>query len=279
MRAGLVIISLLALASTACDPVPAPTTNPGPRDTARHQAIREFWNLIRSANAHRIAGRCPEAIVAYQAALAIDPEHEDSFYSMANCQIEIRQTKTAATTLEDLLDLNPRSARGHLQRGWLAIAPELGQLDPVVARHHFDAAHAINKEETGALLGLAECDLHQGRFADARRRAEMVLRTDTGSQPASVIRAFIRWRDGDQAGALEDLGRQAGDSKPPTDVPGEGDTLTHSASDGATAKGRRLGLVAKAIDQGLVGAVDPNLAQRLFAELEHGLSQGDLESR
>ena len=53
------------------------------------QRVLAFWEAIRSATTHRIAGRIAEAAADYQRAVELDPRHEDALYYIGNMRFEL----------------------------------------------------------------------------------------------------------------------------------------------------------------------------------------------
>src|SRR4029453_15363423 len=61
-------------------------------------------------------------------------------------------------------------------------------------------AHAINKEESGAMLRLGEIALVRSDEAQARHWLQSALKTNPKSSEAAFLLGYLEWRQGDRAG-------------------------------------------------------------------------------
>jgi len=67
-----------------------------------------FW----LGNAQYATSAFREAIASYQRLMAVAPEHvrvPEARLAIANCQMELKDTKSAKRTLEDVVKLHPKS--------------------------------------------------------------------------------------------------------------------------------------------------------------------------
>jgi thioredoxin-like negative regulator of GroEL len=222
----------LALALGACAPAtppprPEPAGSAGP-SAAERERRRAFWQRYEEADALRRTGRWPEALPLYEAALEADPRHEDALYGLANCLLELGRHEAARDALSRLVAVNPLSQRAHLQLGYLHSCPEAACcFDLEAAQRELERAVAINREETGALLRLAEIVLARGDRERARDLLGRVRRANTHSVGAPWLLAWIALDEGrpDEARSLlEDAAARSRGPEMPTAVPAEGDT-------------------------------------------------------
>ncbi len=280
--AGPALVALLVLSGGCGEKgrVAEPADEPGARGrTAAAEAerarIRLFWSHANSGARLRTEGKAAEAIVEFQLALAIDPKHEDSLYGLGNAFLDLGREDEALDAYRRLVAANPNSARGELQLGALAVDPASPHFDPSAALAAFEAAHRINAEETGALIGMAEALLLLGDEPGARRKVDEVLVTHSQSRPARFLRGYFRSRSGDRPGAADDLTGAVGErlavKARRDDIPSEGDTKRGSAALGGTSETRIRGLVAVTLDGLLAekrggGKLDVDATYRTFAE-------------
>jgi tetratricopeptide (TPR) repeat protein len=200
----------LAFAGLACRGV-APRPEPG-GSAADRERVLAFWDTFQAATAHRTAGDCRGAAPLYEKALAGDPRHEDSLYYLAQCQRELGRPAEARRTFERLVGLNPASSRGHLALGALLASPDVREPpDLAAAEAAFRRAHAINGDETGPMVRLAEVLIVVGRVDEAAHWAEAAVRTNPKAVDAALLAVYLARERGDQAAirTFSALARQA----------------------------------------------------------------------
>jgi len=195
---------------------------------AQKAEIRRFWDVYpRAVKLHR-QGQWNEAAAAYREALAVDPLHEDALYNLGNVMFELDAYEEAIGFWRRLIDVNPITARAHLQLGAIhscGVSDTPFDLD--IAEKEFQRALAINQEETGPVLKLGEVALLKGDTSRALVYLETVLQTNSKSVAANYLRGYVKWRMSDHQTALSSL-RQAvafsGVKKFGDSPSGEGDT-------------------------------------------------------
>jgi Flp pilus assembly protein TadD len=209
-----------AKAGATSDGAAAPATTAEDRD-----AVRLFWRTLGEATALRIAGDCDGAARAYRQALSLNPKHEDALYYLGQCLQAQGQTEEAHRSFEALVAVNPESARGHLALGALALA-RAGGPDLPEAEARFARAHAINKEESGAMLHLGEIALVRDDAAQARHWLQSARRTNPKSVEAILLLGYLDWQSGDRQAAAARCAEAAGAAVVPAPAQGassEGD--------------------------------------------------------
>ncbi|MHC5003529.1 MAG: FG-GAP-like repeat-containing protein [Planctomycetota bacterium] len=242
---------------------PAPRRVRGGGPAAAGMTDRErvvaFWTAQRAAtDAMKVDGDCERAVALFREALALDPDHEDARYSLANCLAVLGRTDEAMAELRRLLDVSPRSHRGLRRLGVLRAASARSVDDLEAALALLERAMAINPEETGVPLAMAEVALMLGEDDRARRHLEDVCRTNPRSHPAWYLRAFAAWRNGEPDEArslLAEAARVRGDDFKPLGATAEGDV------------GRTMHAEASPLEPywaGWNGGLDPDAA---FADL------------
>jgi enediyne biosynthesis protein E4 len=187
--------------------------------------VNAFWAAFRRAGRARIAGDHAAALEAYRVASSLDPTHEDVLYYRGHMARDMGHFREAEDAWRTLVETNPLSARGFSELGWLYLCTDPGvPTDPDAARRSFVAAMEINPEHTGAWIDAAVGALGVGDLDAARDRIGHVQLTDPDSPGARFLEAYLEWKAGRLAVALETVNRI-----PPTDpqnVQGtsEGDT-------------------------------------------------------
>jgi Tfp pilus assembly protein PilF len=192
--------------------------------------VRSFWRHYREATALRVGGRLEAAIAAYRRAHDLDPDHEDTLYYLGSTLLDLAAYEEAQTRLERLVELNPRSARGHARLGVLHMCRPAGSANDRLrdAEQAFHNAAAVNREETGNHLRLAEVAVVRRDTAAVTRALERVLGSNPGSGPAHFLRGFLAWEDGRERVALDAFRKALSVGDGPGDglASGEGDTRT-----------------------------------------------------
>ena len=199
----------------------------GSGSNSPQDAIREFWSRYREATTARVEGRLDAARDAYRQALALDPRHEDVLYYLGNMELELGNYAAADSAWQQLVKVNPGSARTHSRLGDLYACPDPGApWDLARAEHEFARAAALNREETGPLLRLGEVALLGGHWADALRYFDAVIGSHSRSVEAHFLKGYVAWKQGKtelaqtQYRAAEALAA----SQPVQHAPAEGDT-------------------------------------------------------
>ncbi|MFI4941784.1 MAG: tetratricopeptide repeat protein [Burkholderiales bacterium] len=216
-------VALLAFSPVACGESKRPGSAAA-SDPLR-QRVLDFWKELNAAGAARTERDFAGAARRYEAALALDPRHEDGLYYLGQCQRELGDARAAARSFERLVEVNPLSARGHLALGALFASPDAAEpMDLARAEQHLRRAHAINGEETGPVVRLGEVALVGGRLDEARQWFESALRTNPKSVEAAFLAGYLAWESGREAAPLAARVRGAVTVEAPTKgVLSEGD--------------------------------------------------------
>lgn len=216
-------------------PAPRSTSANAPTSDEEKERIATFWEKQRAAmKAMKIERDLPKAVELFKAALALDPEHEDSLYYLGSCLYALGESERALETFGKLTSVNPKSHRGYKQWGVVrgltaATLPELAMAEAALER-----AMEINPEETGALFILGEIDLLQREYDSAEKRLAWVTRTNPRSASGFFLRSFIAWNlgNGTRAGELLIKAREAlGGERTPSGTTSEGDVQRQMHTD------------------------------------------------
>jgi cytochrome c-type biogenesis protein CcmH/NrfG len=95
---------------------------------------------------------CAKAVSLFREALAMNPQHEDSHYYLANCLATLGKIPDAVVELDVLARINPQNHRTFQRKGELLAASATSQGQLEAARHALNSALGLNSEETGTLV-------------------------------------------------------------------------------------------------------------------------------
>jgi tetratricopeptide (TPR) repeat protein len=200
---------------------------------AEKERILRFWQIYREATDLRLAGKIKEAAEGYRHALALNGEHEDALYYLGNMCVELGEYQTAEESWQRLAQVNPHSARAHLQLGNLYLnyeQKEFFNLDSAEAEFH--QALQINQEETGPTLRLGHVALIRGDLPKAKHYFDAVIATNFKSVEAHFLNGYVAWKTGN-AETAKAMFREAikfsQADKPVKGVLSEGDTKSGRA--------------------------------------------------
>jgi tetratricopeptide (TPR) repeat protein len=152
-------------------------------------------------DAVKIEGDLPKAIGLFRQALALDPQHEDSRYYLANCLAAEGDLSEALVELDTMRRLSPGSHRAHKQWGVLRAMTAETEADLEAAGRALERALEINQEATGSLLVLGEIALMQEDRALADDRLARATRTNPKAVGGFFLRGYVAWKNGESADA------------------------------------------------------------------------------
>jgi tetratricopeptide (TPR) repeat protein len=160
--------------------------------------IKAFWESYRKAQKFRVAGNWTEAALAYEQALKINPEHEDSWFNLGNMYLELNQGEKAVECWQNIVSRNPNSARAHMQLGRLYLSYERPEtFDLEKAKYEFETAANINKVITGPLMQLGYVALIKKEDALAYDYFQAVTNTDSKSAEPHFLLGYLAWKNSD----------------------------------------------------------------------------------
>jgi len=235
---GLVLAMLLANCDDATEVSQPPdqrvATGASLTSPAERERVKNFWDLYRRATAKRIAGDLVEATALLDSALVLDAEHLDALYYAGNVAYELGQFTVAEHRWRQELAANEHSARAHAQIGMLYSSGHLGApFDLDVSRQQLQAAHKLNRAETGPLVQLGTVALLEGDRQGAGRWLQAAANTNARSVAAVYLLGYLAWSRGEST-QMQTLFDQAL-------LLASGTTAEVSASaEGQTASGRPL---------------------------------------
>ena len=204
---GVLLVGALLTQAGCGDAPPSPPAQPPdlrlggtPSSTsaAAREGIQQFWRVYRQATTKRIGGDYAGALALFDSALTLQPEHLDALYYSGNAAYELGQFAEAERRWRLELAANAHSARAHAQIGMLysAALPD-APIDLAIAQRELEAAHSLNRAETGPLVGLGEIALLRGDLVAAARWLAAASTTNTRSVAAVYLRGYLAWTEGE----------------------------------------------------------------------------------
>lgn len=196
--------------------------------------VVNFWNFYDRATDYRMEGDPGKASEYYGRALELDSTHQNTLYYLGNMQMVLGHYRSARKHWNRLTGVNPASARGHSQLGYLFSCREEGNplFNPDSSIAHFKRALELNREETGPLLQLAKIDLYSGKFDAAEIKLKDVIASNFKSAEALFLKGYLAWKMGNSGEAAEFLQQSASlvnnKASAPSNV-GEGETDSGSS--------------------------------------------------
>ncbi len=186
-----------------------------------------FWTVQRAAmNAMKVENDNAKAIALFRQAIALNPAHEDSRYYLGLCLASEGDIDGGLQSLAELQRLNPQSHRAWQQWGTLRAASATSEEDLIRAEQALERAHALNPEETGALLQLGEVALLRGQNELAEQRLTAAVRTNPKAVGGFFLGGYLALKRGDDARAkllLAEARQALGPEWKPAGATSEGD--------------------------------------------------------
>lgn len=209
---------------SATEPVTAALGVSVPLDRA---AAAQFWAKQHAAMDTMKRDRdCSKAAPLFRQALAINPQHEDSHYYLANCLAALGDVSSAVAELDTLARINPQNHRAFQRKGELLAASASTRSQLEAARQALNAALHLNSEETGTLVLLGEVALAQGESAEAEKDFAHACLANPGAANAWFLRGYIAWKAHDMrrsSAMLASARKTRGPGWKPTGAALEGD--------------------------------------------------------
>ena len=195
--------------------------------TNDRQRLLQFWNTQRAAmNAMKVEQDNAKAIRLFREAITLNPAHEDSRYYLGLCLASQGDAEGALGALAELQQINPQSHRAWQQWGVVRAIYAKTDADLAAAQQALQHAHALNPEETGALLLLGEVALLRGDRNLADERLAAATHTNPKAIGGFFLRGYLAWKRGDGGGAkdfLEQTRKALGPDWQPKGATSEGD--------------------------------------------------------
>ncbi len=246
--AALAAVAVVAVVlSTRAVPAP-PIGEPAAQEISpERESIRKFWESFRRAEAARLSGsreRLAEAEFGYREALALDPDHENSLWGLANVLVDQGRRAEGMALLRRHLEAHPRSTRGYARLGdLLSASGPGGPADLAEAERMYRRALELNPEESGGYLNLGRLLYSKDDLDGAEAQFRSALKINFKSLLAARYLAVIALRRNDPARAGRELipvmERVLAD-KPRLYALSEGDTIEKAEGGRLTPSAREI---------------------------------------
>ncbi|MGB9467144.1 MAG: FG-GAP-like repeat-containing protein [Candidatus Acidiferrum sp.] len=166
----------------------------------------QFWDKQHAAmDAMKREGNLTKAALLFREALAMNPNHEDSHYYLANCLAASGDIPAALAELDALIRINPQNHRAFQRKGELLAASASSRRQLELARQPLNIALGMNSEETGALVLLGQVALALGDLASAEQHFAHACQANPRAANVWFLRGYIAWKRQDFARASEML--------------------------------------------------------------------------
>jgi len=198
---------------TQGDPVARPFHSSGATDNPNQVAgqldkatLVQFWTLQHAAmDAMKREQNYSKATSLFRQALALNPNHEDSHYYLANCLAASGDIPGALAELDTLARINPQNHRAYQRKGELLAASANSRSQLAGARQALNAALHLNSEETGTLVLLGQVALAEGDGSAAEQDFAHACQANARAANAWFLRGYVAWKRGDLRQASEML--------------------------------------------------------------------------
>jgi tetratricopeptide (TPR) repeat protein len=169
-------------------------------------SLIRFWEKQHAAmDAMKRDHDYSRAAALFREALAINPEHEDSHYYLANCLVVLGDISSAIAELDKLARINPQNHRALQRKGELLAASASSRSQLEQARQTLTAAIHLNSEETGTLVLRGEVSLAMNDLSQAEQDFSHACQMNPRAVNAWFLRGFIAWKLGDSPHAATGL--------------------------------------------------------------------------
>jgi tetratricopeptide (TPR) repeat protein len=166
----------------------------------------QFWDKQHAAmDAMKRERNLAKAAALFRQALAINPDHEDSHYYLANCLAGSGDIPAALAELDKLIRINPQNHRAFQRKGELLASSASSGSQLELARQALNGALGLNSEETGALVLLGQVALALGDLAAAEQHFAHACQANPHAANVWFLRGYIAWKQQDSRRASEML--------------------------------------------------------------------------
>jgi tetratricopeptide (TPR) repeat protein len=175
----------------------APVQHATPRPLDK-TAMVSFWEKQHAAmDAMKRDKNLAKAALLFRDALAINPDHEDSHYYLANCLAASGDITGAIAELDALARINPQSRRAFQRKGELLAASATSKHQLELARETLYSGLRLNSEETGTLVLLGQVALALGDYKAAEQHLAHACQANARATNAWFLRGYVAWKKQD----------------------------------------------------------------------------------
>ncbi len=169
-------------------------------------ALVQFWDKQHAAmDAMKRERNLAKAVALFRQALAINPDHDDSHYYLANCLAGSGDIPGALSELDKLIRINPQNHRAFQRKGELLASSASSRRQLELARQPLNVALGMNSEETGTLVLLGQVALALGDLPAAEQHFAHACQANPRAANVWFLRGYIAWKQQDFRRALEML--------------------------------------------------------------------------
>lgn len=155
------------------------------------------YQVYALAEAAQRRGEFELANTAYQEAVNLQPTFTDAGVAWAQLFFDKYSGELAEQTFDEVLKVNPNHPDAHA--GMAAVLLE-NRYDLTTARHHLDAALAVNPRHVPALVVRAGIEIDQNQWDAAGKTIAEILAVNPQSTAAFALQATIAWLRDDTKG-------------------------------------------------------------------------------
>ena len=173
---------------------------------AKSDSAQAFWAYYNQGTQYRLQDKSDSAIISYQEALKLNPDHKDALYYIGNMYMNVGQFDKARESWEKLTELNPQSERAFNQLGNLYFCTtHPNYFRPEKSKFYFERAYDLNKEAINPTLHLGEIALFQNRTNDAYVIFNKLSMMDQKNKEINFIMGYLDWGIGKKQEAIRNL--------------------------------------------------------------------------
>lgn len=169
----------------------------GPAQAPSRARTIAFWEKQRQGMEAFKRGDYKTAAGLLREALAIQPDHEDSHYYLANALAAVGDAAGALRELDAMVGADAQSRRAWQRKGELMAGSARSRGELEKARAAMLEALRLHPEETGIVELLGEVDLVLGRSVEAEGLLAKVCQANPRAAVAWFLRGYAAWCAGD----------------------------------------------------------------------------------
>lgn len=177
-------------------------------EVVKSDSKQMFWTYYNRATEYRLQGKEDSAILGYQEALKLNPNHEDALYYIGNMYMKVDKFDKALEKWEKLIELNPQSERAYNQIGNLYFCiNHTDYFHPEKSKWYYKRAADLNNITLNPNLRLGEIALFQNRKDEAFGIFNKLSMMDQKNAEIFFIIGYLNWKSGKAQDAIKDLER------------------------------------------------------------------------
>lgn len=177
--------------------------------------------ILSSAQTHLSRGETSEALVYYDAAVALEPANYLTLFKRGATYLSLGRTNQATEDFNKVLGINPNFEGAHVQLA--KIKSKAGDWDAaksayIAAKKSPDSAEIVELEEAQGAARLAEEALKAGQWEDCANQSGVAILVASRAPALREMRSHCRFERGELEEGMSDLqhilNMRPGDTKP-----------------------------------------------------------------